>query len=387
MYELTEEQDAFRRVVADFARRDIAPVAHEWEHAGREPREIVDTMREMGLFGLFVPLKYGGLGADAVSYGLAFEEISRAWMGIAGILGSHSLACLLIARFGTDEQRERYLPRMATGEWRSGIALTEPGAGTDLQGIQTRATRDGDTYRLRGTKMWITNARHAAVLPTLVVTDPDADPRHRGLSLVLIDADTPGFEVGRDLGKLGYKGTESCEVTLDDAVVPRENLLGGGEGRGFKQALTVLEHGRINIAARACGVAQASYEAALEYARQREAFGRTIGEFQAIQLKLADMTTDIHAGRLLWRWAATRLQAGGRADRETAMAKVFCSEVALRASLTSMRIHGGYGYSTEHEVERYYRDAPLMAIGEGTNDILRLVVARSLLAAKERSST
>ncbi|MBW3562527.1 MAG: acyl-CoA dehydrogenase family protein [Actinobacteria bacterium] len=382
-YELTEEQEAFRGVVADFVRREIAPVANEWERMGREPVEIVDKMREMGLFGMLVPGNYGGLDVDAVSYGLAFEEISRAWMGIAGTLGSHSLACLLIARFGTSEQRDRYLPRMATGEWRSGIALTEPGAGTDLQGIRTRASRDSDGYRVRGTKMWITNARHAAVLPVLVVTDPDAEPRHRGLSMLLMDADT--FEVGRDLGKLGYKGTESCEVVIDSAV-PATTLLGGQEGSGFKQALNVLEHGRINIAARAVGVAQASYEAALAYSQQREAFGQPISEFQAIRLKLADMATDITAGRLLWRWAATRLDAQERADRETGMAKVFCSEVALRASLTSMRVHGGYGYSTEYDVERYYRDAPLMAIGEGTNDVLRLVVARSLLSNDGRSA-
>lgn len=382
-YELTEEQEAFRRVVAEFVRREIAPVAHEWEQTGREPDEIVDTMREMGLFGMLVPGEYGGMEVDAVSYGLAFEEISRAWMGIAGILGSHSLACLLVARFGTTEQRDRYLPRMASGEWRSGIALTEPGAGTDLQSIQTRAYRQGDGYRVQGTKMWITNARHAAVLPVLVVTDPDAEPRHRGLSLLLIDAEM--FEVGRDLGKLGYKGTESCEVVID-ATVPAGGLLGGQEGRGFKQALNVLEHGRINIAARAVGVAQAAYESALAYAQQREAFGQPISEFQAIQLKLADMATDIAAGRLLWRWAATRLDAQERSDRETGMAKVFCSEVALRASLTSMRVHGGYGYSTEYDIERYYRDAPLMAIGEGTNDVLRLVVARALLNDSGRST-
>lgn len=382
-YELTDEQEAFREVVAEFARREIAPVANEWERTGREPVEIVDTMRQMGLFGLLVPQEHGGLGVDAVSYGLAFEEIGRGWMGIAGILGSHSLACLLIARYGTDEQRERYLPRMASGEWRSGIALTEPDAGTDLQGIKTRAESGDDGYRVRGTKMWITNAAHAAVLPVLVVTDPDAEPRHRGLSLLLVDEDS--FEVGRDLGKLGYKGTESCEVLID-TTVPRAKLLGEREGEGLKQALNVLEHGRINIAARAIGVAQASYQAALTYAQEREAFGQPISEFQAIQLKLADMATDIQAGRLLWRWAAARLDAQDRSDRETGMAKVFCSEVALRASLTSMRVHGGYGYSTEYDVERYYRDAPLMAIGEGTNDVLRLVIARALLDEARRDT-
>jgi alkylation response protein AidB-like acyl-CoA dehydrogenase len=378
-FELSEEQQALRGVIADFARREIAPVAREWEQSGRYPDEIVTTMRELGLFGMLVPTAYGGMGADAVSYGVVFEELSRAWMGIAGILGSHSLATLLIARYGTEEQQERYLPRLATGEWRSGIALTEPGAGSDLQGISTRAERGGDRYRVSGTKMWITNARHATVLPVLVVTDAGAEPRHRGLSLLLVDADTPGYRVGRDIGKLGYKGTESCEVVLDDAQVPAANLLGACEGQGLKQALSVLEFGRINVAARAIGVARASLDAALDYAKQREAFGQPIAEFQAIQLKLADMATQVQAGTLMWQWAAARLDGGQRADRQTAMAKLFCSELALECALTSMRVHGGYGYSTEFEVERYYRDAPLMAIGEGTSDILRLVIARSLL--------
>lgn len=379
-FALSDEQEAFRAVVEDFARREIAPVAREWESSGRYPTEIVEGLKRMGLFGLLVPAEHDGLGVDATSYGLVFEELSRAWMGIAGVLGSHSLACRLLARFGTDEQRQRYLPNLAAGEWRSGIALTEPDAGTDLQGISTTARLEGDTYRVRGTKMWITNARHAAVLPVLVVTDPQAEPRHRGLSILLVDADNRGYTVGRDIGKLGYRGTESCEVVLDDAEVPASNLLGGEEGVGLKQALSVLEYGRINIAARATGVAQASLDAALAYAQQREAFGQPIGQFQAVQLKLADLATEVQAARLLWRWAAEQVERGGRTDRETGMAKVFCSEVALRASLASMSVHGGYGYSTEYDVERYYRDAPLMAIGEGTNDILRLVVARSLLA-------
>lgn len=381
-FQLTEEQEAFRKVLEEFARREIAPVAREWEQSGRYPTEIVESMRGMGLFGLLIDEAHGGMEADAISYGIVFEELSRAWMGVAGILGSHSLSTLLLSRFGTDEQRERYLPRLASGEWRSGIALTEPEVGSDLQAIETRATRQGDHYVLRGTKTWITNARHADVLPVLCVTDPDAEPRHRGLSILLVDAGTPGYEVGRDIGKLGYKGTESCEVVLDGAEVPADRLLGGEEGRGLRQALNVLEFGRINIAARSTGLAQAGLDASLSYAQQREAFGNPIASYQAIQLKLADMATEIQGGRLLWQWAATRLDSarGGRTDRETGMAKLFCSEMALRVALTSLRIHGGYGYSTEFEVERYYRDAPLMAIGEGTSDILRLVIARSLLS-------
>jgi alkylation response protein AidB-like acyl-CoA dehydrogenase len=299
-------------------------------------------------------------------------------MGIAGILGSHSLACWLLARHGTEAQRGRWLPDLATGRRRSGLALTEPGVGSDLQAITTRAVRDGDAYVLSGTKMWITNARHADPLPVLCVTDPAAAPRHRGISVLMVEAGTPGFTVGRDLGKLGYKGTESCEVHFESARVPAANLLGGAEGQGFRQVMTVLEIGRLNVAGRSIGIAQAACDAALRYSRQRHAFGQPIGDFKAVQLKLADMATEIQAARLLTWWAAARKDRGERADTETAMAKLFASELALRAALDSMRIHGGYGYSTEFEVERLYRDAPLMAIGEGTNDILRVLIARAL---------
>jgi alkylation response protein AidB-like acyl-CoA dehydrogenase len=285
----------------------------------------------------------------------------------------------MIATHGTDDQRRRWLPKLASGEVRTGIALTEPGAGSDLQGIQTRAVREGDHFVLRGTKMWITNARHAGVLPVLVKTDPHAEPRHRGMSVFLVEMDFPGVAVSRDIGKLGYKGTESCEVVLDDVPVPAANLLGGEEGRGLQQVLSALEHGRINIAARAVGIAQSAFDQALVYAKERRAFGQAIADFQAIQLKLADMATEVQAARLLTWWAASRADAGKRVDTEAGMAKLYASEVALRASLESMRIHGGYGYSTELDVERLYRDAPLMAIGEGTNDIQRLVIARGLL--------
>lgn len=378
-FELSEEQTAFRGVLRDFVDDRIRPVAAQWEHEGRYPTEIVAAMAELGLFGMLVPDEYGGLGIDAVSYGIVFEEISRAWMGVAGILGSHSLATNLIAQSGTPEQRERFLPDLATGARRSGIGLTEPGAGSDLQGIATVARRDGDSYVVRGTKTWITNARHADPLPVLVKTDPSSEPAHRGMSVLLVEADTPGYSIGKDIGKLGYKGPESCEVILDDARVPAQNLLGGEEGKGLKQALRALEIGRVNIAARSIGIAQASLDASLSYAKDRHAFGRPIADFQAIQLQLADMATEIEAGRLLMWWAASRFDRGQRADRESGMAKLYCSELAIRCSLTAMRVHGGYGYSTEFEVERLYRDAPLMAIGEGTNDILRLVIAKSLL--------
>jgi alkylation response protein AidB-like acyl-CoA dehydrogenase len=360
------------------------PVASALERTGQYPTQIVEKLKELGLFGLNVPEEYGGLGADRVSYALAFEEIARAWLGAAGLFGPHSVACLLIARNGTQPQKDRYLPPMATGEVRSGIALTEPGAGTDLQGISTTAVRDGDHYIVSGTKTWITNARVAGMLPVLVKTGK-AEQAHRGMSVLLVDTDAPGFSVGRDLPKLGYKGPETCELVLDQVRVPAASLLGGEEGRGLQQVLNGLEMGRVNIAARAVGVAQAAYDAALTYARDRRAFGQPIASFQAIALKLADMATEIQAARLLTYWAAARSQSSdGRVDMEAAMAKMYASEVAIKCALESMRIHGAYGYSAEFIVERLYRDAPLMAIGEGTNDIQRLVIARSLISGASR---
>jgi alkylation response protein AidB-like acyl-CoA dehydrogenase len=300
-------------------------------------------------------------------------------MGVAGILGSHSLSTWMVATHGTEEQRARWLPEWATGHKRTGIALTEPAAGSDLQGIKTVARRDGDHYVVNGAKTWITNARHADPLPVLVKTDPDAQPRHKGMSILLVEQGTPGFTVGKDLGKLGYKGPESSEVFFDDCAVPVENVLGGEEGHGLQQALSALEFGRVNIAGRAVGVAQACLDRSLDYARERQAFGRPIAEFQAIQLKLADMATEVQAARLLTWWAASALDSGRRADMETGMAKLYASEICITAAMEAMRIHGGYGYSTEYEIERFYRDAPLMAIGEGTNDILRTVIARQLV--------
>ena len=383
-FELNDEQRLFRQTLRDFADKEIVPVAAELERSGTYPAHIVAKLKELGLFGLNVPEEYGGLGADRVCYALAFEEIARAWLGAAGLFGPHSVACWLIARNGTGDQKNRYLPAMASGDLRSGIALTEPGAGTDLQGIATTAVRDGDEYVVSGTKTWITNARVAGVLPVLVKTTKAAKA-HQGMSVLLVDTDSDGFTVSRDLPKLGYKGPETCELVLDQVRVPAANLLGGDEGRGLQQILNGLEIGRINIAARAVGVAQAAYDAALGYARERRAFGRPIADFQAIQLKLADMATEIQAARLLTYWAAVRSQASdGRVDMEAGMAKMYASEVALKCALESMRIHGAYGYSAEFIVERLYRDAPLMAIGEGTNDIQRMVIARSLVSGAGR---
>lgn len=382
-FELNEEQRDFQRTMREFVDKEIKPVANEMERSGEYPTEIVEKLRQMGLFGMTIPEEYGGLDLDAVSFAIVFEEIARGWMGIAGTLGSHSLSCWMIAKFGTDQQKDRYLPALATGERRTGVGLTEPDAGSDLQGIRTTAVLDGDHYIVNGSKTWITNARHADPLPVMVKTDPQADPRHKGMSILLIDADTPGYEVLRDIGKLGYKGPESCEVVMNNARVPVENLLGGVEGRGMQQALPALESGRINIAARAVGIAQAAYDAALDYSRERKAFGQPISDFQAIQLKLADMATNLQAARLLTYWAASEQNAGKRADMQSGMAKYFASEVAINSSLEAMRIHGGYGYSTEYVVERLYRDAPLMAIGEGTNDILRMIIAKSLISGRD----
>ncbi|MFS2294541.1 MAG: acyl-CoA dehydrogenase family protein [Actinomadura sp.] len=377
-FQLNEEQREFRAVLREFVDNEIIPVARDWEQSGRYPTEIVKGMREMGLFGITIPEQYGGLDLDPVSFALVFEEIARGWMGIAGILGSHSLACRMIAMRGTEEQKKRYLPGLASGERRTGIGLTEPDAGTDLQGIRTTARLEGDHYVVNGTKMWITNARYADPLPVLVKTDPTATPAHKGMSILLVDAGSEGYEITKDIPKLGYKGTESCEIVLDNVRVPKENLLGGVEGRGMQHALSALEWGRVNIAARSVGIAQRAHDEALAYAGQRKAFGKPIGEFQAVQLQLATMATQLQAARLMAYFAADAVRRG-RADGETGMAKIFCSEVALQASIEAMKVHGGYGYSTEYEVERLYRDAILMSIGEGTNDVLRTVVAKSLL--------
>ena len=377
-FELAEDQRVFRDTVRSFVDREIRPVAREIEQAGTYPGDIIEKMKDMGLFGLTIAEAHGGLGVDCVTLAVVFEEISRGWMGVAGAIGSHGLACRMIQNHGTDDQRQRFLADLASGRRRSGIALTEPDAGSDLQGIKCVARRDGDSYVVNGTKTWITNARYADPLPVLVKTDPTADPRHRGMSVLLVEKNSPGCTVTRDLGKLGYRGVDSSEVVFEDCRVPIGNLLGGEEGHGMQQALSGLEVGRINIAARAVGVAHRALEEAHNYSQERHAFGQPIGHFQAVQMKIADMATEVQAARLLTWWAASRLDAGGRADVETGMCKLFASEVALKASLESMRIHGGYGYSTDFEVERLYRDAPLMAIGEGTNDILRTLIARGI---------
>jgi alkylation response protein AidB-like acyl-CoA dehydrogenase len=379
-FELSDEHQMFQKTMRDFVDREIRPVARDWEHEGRYPTEIVEKMKELGLFGITIPGVYGGMDADLVTMAIVFEEISKGWMGIAGILGSHSLACKMIVSHGTEEQKLRWLPELSTGARRTCIALTEPNAGTDLQRIRTTAKKVDGGYILNGTKMWITNARYANPMPVLCKTDPTATPPHKGMSILMVEQGSAGMTVTKDIGKLGYKGTESCEVVFEDCFVPDDCLLGGFEGRGMQMALGALEIGRVNIAARSVGIAQAALDQALRYTKDREAFGQSINNFQAVQMKLGDMATQVQAARLLTWWAAWRSDKGMRADMESGMAKLFASEVAITCSLDSMRLHGGYGYSTEFEVERLYRDAPLMAIGEGMNDILKTVIAKALIA-------
>jgi alkylation response protein AidB-like acyl-CoA dehydrogenase len=364
--------------VRRFVDRDVIPVASRYEHADEYPQDLVDRMRELGLFGATIAPEWGGLGLDYSTYALIVEELCRGWMSLSGVLNTHLMLAFVLAKFGTEDQRARYLPAMARGEERAALCLTEAHAGSDTQRIRTTARREGDHYVVNGSKMFITNARTATLFSLVVKTDPQADPPHRGISL-LVGERGPGLEVGKDIPKLGYKGIETCEMTFDDYRVPVHNLVGGVEGQGLKFVLSGLEVGRINIAARAVGVARAAFEDAIRYAQQRETFGKPIAEHQAIQLKLADMGTKLEAARLLVRQAAAMKDRGERCDLQAGMAKLFASEACQEISLEAMRILGGYGYTKEFRVERYYRDAPLMIIGEGTNEIQRLVIARALL--------
>ncbi len=373
--ELREEIVA---VVRRFVEREVMPVASELEHRNEYPHALVARMKELGLFGATIPSEFGGLGLDVATYARIVEELSRGWMSLSGVLNTHLMVAYLLREHGTPEQRERYLPAMARGEHRGALCLTEPHAGSDVQRIRTTAVRRGDVYVLNGSKMFITNARTATVYAIVAKTDPRAEPPYRGMSLFLGEKG-PGLSVSRDLEKLGYKGIETCEVHLENYEVPAANLLGGTEGKGFFQVMSGLEVGRVNIAARAVGVATAAFEQAIRYAQQRETFGKPIAQHQAIQLKLADMATKIEAARLLTYQAAEKKDRGERADLEAGMAKLFASEACLEVATEAMRILGGYGYTAEFPVERYFRDAPLMIIGEGTNEIQRLVIARQLL--------
>jgi alkylation response protein AidB-like acyl-CoA dehydrogenase len=336
-------------------------------------------MKQLGFFGFAIPEEYGGTGLDYATYAMVCEEIARGWMSITGIINTHFIVSFLIDNFGTDEQKQRFLPRMATGEYHGAFSMSEPNCGSDVQAIQTRAIRDGDDYVVNGTKMWATNGEHSTVVATLVKTDPDASPPHRGMSCILAEKHYPGFTSSRHIEKLGYKGVETTELVFENNRQPAANLLGAVEGQGFKQMMAAIEVGRVNVAARGVGVAQRAFELSIAYAQQRHAFGVPIAQHEAIQFKLADMATKIQAARLLTNFAARKKDAGERADVECGMAKLFASETCFEVVSEALRVHGGYGFSKEYDVERLYRDAPLLIIGEGTNEIQRLIIAKGLL--------
>ncbi len=398
MDELNEDERAMVELVRDFVNREVKPVVRELEHANTYPDTLIEQMKQLGIFGLAIGEPWGDAQVSTSCYARITEELARGWMSLAGAMGGHTVVAKLLQAFGTEEQKRAYLPRMATGELRATMALTEPGGGSDLQALRTSARRvkgdgpggtgggsppcaervGGASYVINGSKTWITNARRSGLTALLCKTDPAARPAHAGISIILAEPG-PGFTVSRDLPKLGYKGVESCELAFEDYRVPDSALLGEREGEGFAQMMRGLEIGRIQVAARALGVGQAALDDALRYAQQREAFGQPIWKHQSIGNYLADMATKLTAARQLVLYAARCYDSGRRADLEAGMAKLFASETAMEIALDAMRIHGGYGYSTEFDVERYFRDAPLMIVGEGTNEIQRNVIARQLI--------
>lgn len=366
-------------LVREFVRRDVEPVASHYENEDIYPQDLVDKMAEMGLFGIMIPEEYGGLGLDYTTFALIFEELSKGWMSLTGPIGTHHILAYVISTYGTEEMKHRFLPKMAEGVIRGGLALTEPRGGSDMQNLETSAVKDGEEYVINGNKMFISNGANGNAFAVLARTDKTAEPPHRGISCFVVEKPAAGFSVAQKLDKLGYRGIDTTELVFDNVRVPTENLVGGVEGQGFRQVMSGLEGGRINVAARAVGVATAAFDAAIKYAQQRESFGQPIAQHQAIQLKLAEMATEIEAARLLTYEAARKKDSGERVDLEAGMAKLFASEMCGRVTMEAMRIHGGYGYIKDYPLERYYRDAPLMIIGEGTNEIQKLVIARRLL--------
>ncbi|MEV7888563.1 acyl-CoA dehydrogenase family protein [Streptomyces sp. NPDC002817] len=376
---LSEDEQFIVSTVRDFVDKEVKPVVRELEHTNTYPEGLIEHMKRLGVFGLAVPEAYGGIPVSTPCYVLITEELARGWMSLAGAMGGHTVVAKLLLHFGTEEQKRRYLPKMATGEIRATMALTEPGGGSDLQAMRTVARKDGDRgYVVNGAKTWITNSRRSGLIALLCKTDPDATPAHNGISILLVEHG-PGLTVSRDLPKLGYKGVESCELSFEDYRAPANAVLGGVEGKGFAQMMKGLETGRLQVAARALGVGRAAFEDALAYAQQRESFGKPIWRHQSIGNYLADMATSLTAARQLTLYAAREADAGRRVDMEAGMAKLFASETAMQIALNAVRIHGGYGYSTEFDVERYFRDAPLMIVGEGTNEIQRNVIASQLV--------
>jgi alkylation response protein AidB-like acyl-CoA dehydrogenase len=378
---LSEEEALLVETVRAFFDREVKPTVREVEHANLYPEAWIEQMKRIGIYGLAIPEAYGGTPVSTRCYVLVTQELARGWMSLAGAMGGHTVVAKLLALFGTEEQKQRYLPPMATGEIRTTMALTESGGGSDLQNMTTTAfPSEGDGLVINGSKTWISNARRSGLIALLCKTDPTATPAHKGMSVVLVEQGTTGLSVSRDLPKLGYKGVESCELAFDDCRVPATAILGGEPGRGFAQMMKGLETGRIQVASRALGVATAALEDALRYAQDRESFGQPIWKHQAVGHYLADMATKLTAARQLTLHAADCYDSGERADMEAGMAKLFASEMAMEIALNAVRIHGGYGYSTEYDVERYFRDAPLMIVGEGTNEIQRNVIAAQLVA-------
>ncbi len=382
---LNDDEAMLVETVRQFVDKEVKPTVREREHANEYPEAWIEQMKRIGIYGLAIPEEYGGTPVSMPCYVQVTQELARGWMSLAGAMGGHTVVAKLLSLFGTEEQKQQYLPPMATGELRATMALTEPGGGSDLQNMTTTALpvagADGakDQLVVNGSKTWISNARRSGLIALLCKTDPAATPRHKGISVLLVEHG-PGLTVSRDLPKLGYKGVESCELSFDGYRVPTSAILGGQAGKGFSQMMKGLETGRIQVASRALGVATAALEDALAYAQQRESFGQPIWKHQAVGNYLADMATKLTAARQLTRYAAERYDSGERCDMEAGMAKLFASEVAMEIALNAVRIHGGYGYSTEYDVERYFRDAPLMIVGEGTNEIQRNVIAAQLVS-------
>jgi alkylation response protein AidB-like acyl-CoA dehydrogenase len=388
--EKTDEQRAITEMVRQFVDEQVIPIAEEHDHEDKFPAAVVEQMKELGLFGVTLPEEYGGMGLDLTTYAMIVEELSRGWISISGIVNTHFIGSYLLMKFGTDEQKDRFLPRMATGEIRAAFSLSEPGLGSDVQAITTRAKQDGDGWLINGQKMWVTNGLMSGVVFLLAKSDPDADPPYRGMTCFITEkepgaaentGDYKGLTIPPKIKKMGYKGVESTELVYEDYRVPAENVLGGedGVGQGFRQMMDALEVGRVNVAARGVGIAQRALELALRYSQERKTFGRPIAQHQAIQFKLADMATKVEAARLLTLKAARLKDAGQRSDLEAGMAKLFASETGKEVVEDAFRIHGGYGYSKEYEIERLYRDAPLLLIGEGTSEIQRMVIGKKLL--------
>jgi alkylation response protein AidB-like acyl-CoA dehydrogenase len=384
--EQTDEQRAITEMVRQFVDEQVIPIAEEYDHEDKFPEHVVAQMRELGLFGVTIPEEYGGMGLDLTTYAMIVEELSRGWISISGIVNTHFIGSYLLMKFGTDEQKETFLPRMASGEIRAAFSLSEPGLGSDVQAISTRAKQDGDDWVINGQKMWVTNGLMSGVVFLLAKSDPDASPPYKGMTCFITEkepgaAENPGLTIPPKIKKMGYKGVESTELVYEDYRCPSNRILGGEDGlnQGFRQMMDALEVGRVNVAARGVGIAQRALELALRYSQERKTFGKPISEHQAIQFKLADMATKVEAARLLTRKAARLKDAGQRSDLEAGMAKLFASETGKEVVEDAFRIHGGYGYSKEYEVERLYRDAPLLLIGEGTSEIQRMVIGKTLL--------